>query len=235
MASLLSSTREGYFGIKALLRTVAEDSAELIALQTRLNANPGIPVSNPTTSFWLQSPPFPDLVDKRSKTLPKTADIVIIGSGITGASIARTILLECAIMGINRRVVMLEARQACSGATGRNGGHIKCTPHDSFCEYKERFGPGRARALVDFQTSHLPILVDLAKQEKWDLAEASMDREQTQSRRVQARHAKRGERYSYLGEGGSSGCMFHHSSHLKNFCSLLLNRNINWVLMLMER
>jgi hypothetical protein len=172
MASLLSSTREGYFGIKALLRTVAEDSAELIALQTRLNANPGIPVSNPTTSFWLQSPPFPDLVDKRSKTLPKTADIVIIGSGITGASIARTILLECAIMGINRRVVMLEARQACSGATGRNGGHIKCTPHDSFCEYKERFGPGRARALVDFQTSHLPILVDLAKQEKWDLAEA---------------------------------------------------------------
>jgi glycine/D-amino acid oxidase-like deaminating enzyme len=75
-------------------------------------------------------------------------------------------------MGINRRVVMLEARQACSGATGRNGGHIKCTSHESFCEYKDRFGVERARALVDFQISHLPILVDLSKQESWDLAEA---------------------------------------------------------------
>jgi glycine/D-amino acid oxidase-like deaminating enzyme len=172
MATLLARIRDTYFGVKALLQTLAEDSAELTALQIRLNADPGTPVSNPTTSFWLQNPPFPDLIDKRSKTLPKTADVVIIGSGITGASIARTILSECATMGINRRVVMLEARQTCSGATGRNGGHIKCTPHESFCEYKKRFGEERARALVNFQTSHLPILVDLAKEEKWDLAEA---------------------------------------------------------------
>ncbi|PMD64148.1 DAO-domain-containing protein [Hyaloscypha bicolor E] len=172
MATLLPSIRETYFGVKALLQTVAEDNAELTSLQARLNADPGIPVSNPTTSFWLKNTPFLDLVDKRSKTLPKYADIVIIGSGITGTSVARTILSECASMGINRRVVMLEARQTCSGATGRNGGHIKCTPHESFCEYKDRFGVERARALVDFQTSHLPILVDLAKQESWDLAEA---------------------------------------------------------------
>ncbi|KAE9369016.1 DAO-domain-containing protein [Stipitochalara longipes BDJ] len=172
MATLLSNIRETYFGIKALIQTVAEDNAELNALQTRLNISPGIPVANPTTSFWLQNPPFPDLVDKRSKTLPETTDIVIIGSGITGASIARTILSECASMGINRRVVMLEAREACSGATGRNGGHIKCTTHESYCEYKKRFGAERAKALVNFQTSHLPILVDLANQEGWDLAEA---------------------------------------------------------------
>jgi hypothetical protein len=172
MATLLSSIREAYFGIKVLLQAVAEDSADLTTVQARIKANPGIPVSNPTTSFWLQNPPFPYLVDKRSNTLPKVADIVIIGSGITGASVARTILSECASMGINRRVVMLEARQACDGATGRNGGHIKCTPHESFCEYKERFGTERARAIVDFQMSHLPILVDLAKQEGWGLAEA---------------------------------------------------------------
>lgn len=172
MITLFPSIRETYFGVKALLQTVAEDNAELTSLQARLNADPGVPVSNPTTSFWLKNSPFLDLVDKRSKTLPKYADIVIIGSGITGTSVARTILSECASMGINRRVVMLEARQTCSGATGRNGGHIKCTPHESFCEYKDRFGVERARALVDFQTSHLPILVDLARQESWDLAEA---------------------------------------------------------------
>jgi hypothetical protein len=172
MATLLSSIRDFLLRIKVLRKEVAEYNAELTALEAGINASPGIPVSNPTTSFWLQNPPFPDLVDIRSKTLPRTADIVIIGSGITGASVARTILSECASMGIKRRVVMLEARQICSGATGRNGGHIKCTSYESFSKYKERFGAERAKALVNFQTSHVPVLVDLARQEKWDLAEA---------------------------------------------------------------
>jgi hypothetical protein len=172
MTAIHSSIRESYLGLKALVKEVIEDSADLTALQARINANPGIPVSNPTTSFWLRDPPFPDLVDMRSRTLPRSADVVIIGSGITGASVARVILSECAAMGINRRVVMVEARQTCSGATGRNGGHIKCTPYEAFCQSKERFGAERARALVDFQVSHLPILVDMAKQENWDQAEA---------------------------------------------------------------
>ncbi|CZR66526.1 related to FAD dependent oxidoreductase [Phialocephala subalpina] len=172
MTTLISNIRETYLCLRALLRDATEDSAELNALHARINASPGIPVSNPTTSFWLQNPPFPDLVDKQSKTIPRTADIVIIGSGITGASIARTILSECAAMGIQRRVVMLEARQACSGATGRNGGHIKCTPFESYHESKKRFGAERAKFLTKFQMSHLPILVDLARQERWDLAEA---------------------------------------------------------------
>lgn len=67
---------------------------------------------------------------------------------------------------------MLEARQVCSGATGRNGGHIKCAPFETYHESKIRFGAERARVLVEFQMAHLPILVDLAKKEKWELAEA---------------------------------------------------------------
>ena len=170
--SLLSSIRERYLRIKLLLRDFAENDADLVALEKRINANPGVPVPSPTTSFWLRNPPFPALVNIRSENLPRSADIVIIGSGITGASVARTILSECAAMGIKRRVVMLEARQICSGATGRNGGHMKCSPYEAYSECKERFGAERARVLVDFQTSHLPILVDLARQEKWDVAEA---------------------------------------------------------------
>lgn len=172
MANLLSNIRDFFLRLKAVRQEVAEYNADLTALEAGINASPGIPVSNPTTSFWLENPPFPELVDIRSKTLPAMADIVIIGSGITGASVARTILSECASMGLKRRVVMLEARDICSGATGRNGGHIKCTPYESFSEYKERFGAERAKALVDFQTSHVPVLVDLARQEKWDVAEA---------------------------------------------------------------
>jgi hypothetical protein len=172
MTTICSSIRDAYFRLKVLLKDAEEDNADLNALHDRINASPGIPVSNPTTSFWLQNPPFPDLVDMRSKILPNTADVVIIGSGITGASVARQILLECASMGVKRRVVMLEARQICSGATGRNGGHIKCTPYESFSECKERFGAERARALVEFQMSHVPILVDLAREQGWDSAEA---------------------------------------------------------------
>ncbi|KAG0650384.1 hypothetical protein D0Z07_3413 [Hyphodiscus hymeniophilus] len=172
MNTLFSSIRDAYLRAKLLLKHLGEDKIDLAALEARINASPGIPVPNPTTSFWLENPPFPGLVDIRSKSLPRSADIIIIGSGITGASVARTILSECAAMGVKRRVVMLEARQICSGATGRNGGHMKCTPYESFSEYKQRFGAQRAKVLVDFQTSHIPILVDLAHQEKWDVAEA---------------------------------------------------------------
>lgn len=172
MTTLFSNILENYLGLRALLKDTAHDSAELNALHDRINSNPGIPVSNPTKPFWLENPPFPALVNAQSKTLPKTVDIVIIGSGITGASIARTILSECALMNIKQRVVMLEARETCSGATGRNGGHIKCTPFESYHDCKQRFGSERAKKLVRFQMSHLPLLVELAKKEGWDVAEA---------------------------------------------------------------
>jgi hypothetical protein len=171
MATLFSNIRENYLGLRALLKATAQDSAELNALHDHINKNPGIPVPNPSKPFWLENPPFPALVNAQSKTLPKTADIVIIGSGITGASVARTILSECASMEIKQRVVMLKARETCSGATGRNGGHIKCTPFESYHDSKQRFSLEIAKALVRFQMSHLPLLVELAKQEKWDIAE----------------------------------------------------------------
>lgn len=77
---------------------------------------PGLPRADPTISYW-QDPPDA-IADLRSTpSLPKVADIVVIGSGISGACIAYNIL-ECSP---GAKVVMLEARQACSGATGRNG------------------------------------------------------------------------------------------------------------------
>lgn len=41
---------------------------------------------------------------------------MIIGSGITGAFAARSLLQD---YSCNKKVVMLEAREACGGATGR--------------------------------------------------------------------------------------------------------------------
>jgi len=76
-----------------------------------------LPRANPTISYW-QDPPDTEITDySSSEQVPETADTLIVGSGITGSLVAWNLLQSQG----NGRVVMLEARQACSGATGRNG------------------------------------------------------------------------------------------------------------------
>ncbi|KAK4246778.1 FAD dependent oxidoreductase-domain-containing protein [Corynascus novoguineensis] len=90
----------------------------------------GLPSRNPTRSYWLREPSAALLGHRSTPELPETADVVVVGSGITGAFAARFLKDGLALDGRGRggdqRVLMLEAREACSGATGRNGGH--CQP-----------------------------------------------------------------------------------------------------------
>ncbi|EEU41695.1 uncharacterized protein NECHADRAFT_16153, partial [Fusarium vanettenii 77-13-4] len=79
-----------------------------------------LPSENPTSSAW-QYPPA-DVAKAQSTTLPPVTDVAIIGSGITGTSVAHTMLNHPSAAGL--RITILEARNACSGATGRNGGHL---------------------------------------------------------------------------------------------------------------
>lgn len=75
-----------------------------------------LPLPNPTTSYW-QDPPDEVANLQTTKELPKYADYVIIGSGISGTAIAYNLIKKKP----NSSILLLEARQACSGATGRNG------------------------------------------------------------------------------------------------------------------
>jgi ribulose 1,5-bisphosphate synthetase/thiazole synthase len=77
------------------------------------------PTRNPSNSYWQTKPHR--LATHRSQ-FPTAADVVIIGSGITGVSIARTLLEEAPDI----KIVLVDARELCNGATGRNGGH--CNP-----------------------------------------------------------------------------------------------------------
>ena len=63
-------------------------------------------------SFWLAEA-APRL---RSQPLPGTADVEIVGGGVTGISAALT------LAGLGKRVRLHEARTVASGASGRNGG-----------------------------------------------------------------------------------------------------------------
>jgi glycine/D-amino acid oxidase-like deaminating enzyme len=112
------------------------------------------------------------MVNMKSESLPQSADIVVIGSGISGASVAYTILTECRELGIEKNVVILEARQVCSGATGRNGGHIKCSPYLTYSELKAVLGPEKAKRVLHFQLKHLATILELVEAEGLAEAEA---------------------------------------------------------------
>jgi hypothetical protein len=153
--------------IKALL-DLNRTFEELVA---RVHRGPSLPCREPTDSYWLEDPPFPHLVDIQSEQLPEETDIVIIGSGITAVAVARGLLQESKRKGQNVKIAVLEARSVCSGATGRNGGHIKASPHETFDRLEAKFGTERAVALTRFQMSHLKHLTDLCKSKGYTVAE----------------------------------------------------------------
>jgi hypothetical protein len=80
-----------------------------------------LPTKDSTKSFWHSEPDEFLIGHRTTPELPSSADIVIVGSGITGASIAR--FLADDERAKNKSIVMLEAREACSGATGR----VRCS------------------------------------------------------------------------------------------------------------
>lgn len=111
MDTISSKLRTLRLAVQEVLRL----SSTFEAIQRSIEQDPGLPVPNPTNSFWLDVPS--PIADYKPEKLPEHADVVIIGSGITGASVARTLMAEAGGSGLT--VLMLDARDACSGATGR--------------------------------------------------------------------------------------------------------------------
>uniref|UniRef100_A0A093V3I1 Gamma-glutamylputrescine oxidoreductase n=1 Tax=Talaromyces marneffei PM1 TaxID=1077442 RepID=A0A093V3I1_TALMA len=128
------------------------------ALAAKASLDPGLPVPNPTSSYW-QSEPH-ELADHQSSHLPSSVDVVIIGSGMTGISVAYHLLQQ----EPNLRVTILEARSLTSGATGRNGGHCKEDPYDDYEDLKELYGKEGAKRVVKFRLAQLDALVKLVEE-----------------------------------------------------------------------
>ncbi|EKG21757.1 FAD dependent oxidoreductase [Macrophomina phaseolina MS6] len=75
------------------------------------------PVPGAVTPFWRTEPHALDSA-RTTPDLPDEADVVIIGAGYAGAATAYHLLQD---NPNPPKIVILEAREACSGATGRNG------------------------------------------------------------------------------------------------------------------
>ncbi|KAI4845277.1 FAD dependent oxidoreductase [Aureobasidium sp. EXF-8845] len=90
-------------------------------------SNPAdLPSKESSASFWHTEPKL--LGHRTTEDLPQQVDIVVIGSGISGASVIHHIFenTEDVEDAEQPSVLVLEAREVCWGATGRNGGH--CLP-----------------------------------------------------------------------------------------------------------
>ncbi|KAJ4182836.1 hypothetical protein NW755_010036 [Fusarium falciforme] len=146
MGAIISTIQSTVSTVSSVLKTFSALHTQFSSLLVRASSPPSLPVPAPTRSYWLDDPPFPKLCDIQ--------DVVIIGSGITGAAVAKS-LLE---LSGELRVVVCEARELCSGATGRNGGHIKSTPYEVLAMFGAKMGPEKAAKLARFQRSHLEIL-----------------------------------------------------------------------------
>lgn len=79
-----------------------------------------LPSQNSSASFWHTEPSAKLLGHRTTEDLPREADVVVVGSGISGASVAYHLLEELeGSNGEEKNVLVLEAREVCWGATGR--------------------------------------------------------------------------------------------------------------------
>ncbi|KAI0407134.1 FAD dependent oxidoreductase [Xylaria palmicola] len=117
-----------------------------------------LPVDQPTQSYWQLD--VDEIADLRStESLPSEAGTAIVGSGITGAAVAFNLLSNGA-----QDIVMLEARQACSGATGRNGGHTKAASYLNFLHNEHHHGTEMAAKIVQLELANIRAVHSFAKE-----------------------------------------------------------------------
>ena len=71
------------------------------------------------------------------------------------------------------RVTVLEARTVCSGATGRNGGHIKAVPEFSYTELLPNLGREMTDEVLDFTLATVEEILQVASTLSTDLQQYS--------------------------------------------------------------
>jgi hypothetical protein len=79
-----------------------------------------LPVPTYTVPYW-RTQLHPIDSHRSSETLPVECDIAIIGSGMAGVKTAYHLCKQLKLQGSEPSILILEAREVCSGATGRNG------------------------------------------------------------------------------------------------------------------
>ncbi|KAJ5524710.1 hypothetical protein N7494_011360 [Penicillium frequentans] len=122
-----------------------------------------LPTVTPGETFWQTEKD--ELHDHRStEQLPEHSDIVIIGAGYAGVGTAYHLVKDYDA----KSVTILEARGACSGATGRNGGHCRPDLYGHIPTYMDRAGAQAGAEVALFEIANLRALKKIIEEEKID-------------------------------------------------------------------
>lgn len=123
-----------------------------------------LPTVTPGECFWQTY--HDELSDHRStEDLPAQSDIVIIGAGYAGVSTAYHLTKDG---DQSKSITILEARGACSGATGRNGGHCRPDFYGHIPTYMDRAGDRAGAEIAEFEIANLRALKRVIEQENID-------------------------------------------------------------------
>ncbi|KAK8845644.1 hypothetical protein IAR55_006360 [Kwoniella newhampshirensis] len=101
---------------------------------------------------------------------PAQADIVIVGGGTMGASLSYFLTRDGA-EGAGRKVVLLEAKDIGSGASGRNGGHVAPAHYLRFKSYQRPMPAGTGASeeevvkIIQAERTNLEIVEDIVRKE----------------------------------------------------------------------
>ncbi|KAH8651571.1 FAD dependent oxidoreductase [Tricladium varicosporioides] len=107
---------------------------------------PSAPIPRPCLSYWQRTTRgYRHLNSNQTTNVPKESKYVVIGSGISGALTAFE-LTENGIRGED--IVIIEAREAASGASSRNAGHVRPDAFRGFKHYSSLHGPEQAQKII---------------------------------------------------------------------------------------
>ena len=117
-----------------------------------------------TTSVWL------DVATPRFDTTPEgEADVVVIGAGIAGLTIAYELLRE------GRRVIVLDDGPIGGGETGRTSAHLASAVDDHYHELENKFGEAGARLVAESHAAAIDYIETTAKELDIDCAFRRVD------------------------------------------------------------
>ncbi|CAJ0546453.1 Ff.00g010800.m01.CDS01 [Fusarium sp. VM40] len=118
----------------------------------------GFPVNDPVESYW-QLPPHRIANHRTTPDLPPNVDYIIVGSGITGATIAYKLLERRA----SSSILMIDARTAASGASGRNGGHCRAGWWHRLPRLVEKYGEDEAIKIDNLEQANVRAMAEFVQ------------------------------------------------------------------------
>ena len=132
------------------------------------------PVDDPTVPYWhSEEDEFRNI--RSTPDLPQETDILIIGGGYAGAATAYwTYKLSEEEEGEGKegktppKILLVESRYIASGATGRNGGHLKPDYYREYLKFEKDLGMEQAASIGNFEYDHIAALKKAFEDEKID-------------------------------------------------------------------